>query len=79
MIQTYDNSPIQAQQQFIYQTKRLEIPVFDSYIVANNTIFADAPQNGVPVILNSYSNASHRANVYHLENFVHEFISKIGL
>jgi chromosome partitioning protein len=79
MIQMYGGNPIQSQQQFIYQTKRLDIPVFENYIVANNTIYADAPQNGVPVILNSYSNTSHRANVSHIENFTQEFISKVGL
>jgi chromosome partitioning protein len=75
----YSNSPIQAQQQFIYQTKRLGIPVFDNYIIANNTIYADAPQNGIPVILNSYSSSSHRANVSHIENFAQEFIAKVGI
>jgi chromosome partitioning protein len=79
MIQMYRGNPIQAQQQFIYQTKRLGIPVFDNYIIANNTIYADAPQNGVPVILNSYSNASHALNVSHIENFAQEFVIKVGL
>jgi chromosome partitioning protein len=78
MIQMY-GGPIQAQQQFIYQTKRLGIPVFESYIIANNTIYADAPQNGIPVILNSYSNTSHQTNVSHVEDFVQEFIAKVGL
>jgi chromosome partitioning protein len=78
MIQMYSEAPIQSQQQFISQTKRLGIPVFDNYIIANNTIFADAPQNGIPVILNSYSNASHRVNVSHIEDFACEFIGKVG-
>jgi chromosome partitioning protein len=79
MIQMYDGAPIQSQQQFIHQTKRLGIPVFDNYIITNNTIFADAPQNGIPVILNSYSNSSHKANVSHLEDFASEFTKKVGI
>jgi chromosome partitioning protein len=81
MIQIYNGDPIQAQQQFISQTKRLKAmpPVFDNYIVANNTIYADAPQNGIPVILNSYSNTSHSANVSHIKDFAQEFALKVGL
>jgi chromosome partitioning protein len=79
MIQLYGSNPIETQQQYIYQTKRLGIPIFDNYIIANNTIFADAPQNGIPVILNSYSNSSHQANISHIRDFTQEFIDKVGI
>ena len=79
MIQMYGGNPIQSQQQFIQQTKRLGIPVFDNYVIANNTIYADAPQNGIPVILNLYSNASHQSNVSHVKTLTDEFITKVGL
>jgi chromosome partitioning protein len=81
MIQIYGGTPIQSQQQFIAQTRRtLGLPpVFENYFIANNTIYADAPQNGVPVILNSYSNVSHQTNVSCIENFVQEFVAKVGL
>jgi len=79
MIQKY-KGPIQAQQQFMQQTRRLGIPVFDNYFRMNNSIYADAPQTGIPLVLNSYpNNASHQENVSHIENFVQEFISKVGL
>ncbi|GBU25010.1 cobyrinic acid a,c-diamide synthase [Fibrobacteria bacterium R8-3-H12] len=82
MIQIYNGAPIQSQQQFISQTKRsknMPVPVFDNYIITNNTIYADAPQTGIPVILNSYSNTSHSANVSQIRDFAEEFASKVGL
>jgi chromosome partitioning protein len=79
MIQLYGGVPIQSQQQFIQQTKRLRISVFDNHVIANNTIYADAPQNGIPVVLNSYSNSSHQTNVSHIVNVANEFIAKVGL
>jgi chromosome partitioning protein len=79
MVQMYGNVPIQAQRQYIHQTKRLGIPVFNSFVRANNTIFADAPQNGIPVILNSYSSHSHSENVLHISKFSREFMTKLGL
>jgi len=79
MIQMYGNQPIQAQQQYIEQTRRLGIPIFNEYVRANNTIFADAPQNGIPVVLNSYSNNSHSGNVFQITEFAKEFIKKVGI
>lgn len=52
MIQINSGEPIAAQRQFISQTKRLGVKTFESYFRVNNTIFADAPQNLIPVVLN---------------------------
>jgi len=78
MIQITSGAPISAQQQYISQTKRLGVPVFNTTFRENKTIFADAPRNGMPVVLNSYSNNTHSEIVSEIENFVVEFESKLG-
>lgn len=77
MIQITSGEPISAQKQYIAQTKRLHVPVFDSIFRENKTIFADAPRDGIPVILNSYSNTTHSDIVDELETFVEEFLEKV--
>ncbi|ENC9838015.1 TPA: ParA family protein [Vibrio parahaemolyticus] len=79
MIQINSGKPISAQRQYISQTKRLGVPVFDSVFRENKTIFADAPRNGMPVVLNSYSNNTHSDIVGEIEEFVGEFRTKLGL
>jgi chromosome partitioning protein len=79
MIQIYSGKPIAAQQQYISQTKRLGVPAFESYFRENKSIFADAPQNGMPVVLNSYSNHTHSEAAKEIETFVDEFSAKAGI
>jgi chromosome partitioning protein len=79
MIQIHGGQPISAQRPHISQTKRLGVPVFDAWIRENKTIFADAPQYGVPVVLNRYGAGTHNDVVSELEGFVTEFASKVGL
>ncbi|WP_429148794.1 ParA family protein [Aeromonas rivipollensis] len=77
MIQITSGQPIAAQRQFIAQTKRHGVPVFESYFRENKTIFADAPQNLRPVVLNAYSNATHSDVVSEIEAFVREFECRV--
>ncbi len=80
MIQIYGGEPISAQKQFIAQTKRLKVmPVLNSIFRENKSIFADAPQNGKPVVLNSYSNGTHNDVVKEIEAFVDEFVAATGV
>lgn len=79
MIQLYGGEPISAQKQFIAQTKRLGVPVFNTCFRENKTIFADAPQTGMPVVLNEYSNNTHSEVVSEIESFVDEFIAATGV
>ncbi len=79
MIQINSGQPISAQRQYIAQTKRLDVPVFDAIFRENKTIFADAPRNGMPVVLNDYSNHTHSSVVNEIEVFVSEFSSKLGV
>jgi chromosome partitioning protein len=73
MIQITSGQPIAAQRQFISQTKRLGVKAFDTFFRENKTIFADAPQNLRPVVLNHYSAGTHSDVVTEIEQFVTEF------
>lgn len=80
MIQQYGNQPISAQRPFINQVKR-DIPgitVFSEYIKRNDTLFASAPQFGVPVVLHGYNSGSHQSVVEGLEDFAKSFQKALG-
>lgn len=79
MIQTYSGEPISAHRQYIAQTERLGVPVLKSYFRENKTIFPEAAQNGLPAVLNHYSNMSHSRVVPEIEDFVDEFIRIAGV
>jgi chromosome partitioning protein len=52
MIQEYGGAPMSAQNAYITKVKTGSgLPVFKSYIKRNDTLFAEAPQYGVPVVL----------------------------
>jgi chromosome partitioning protein len=74
MVQFYAEQPISATRPFIAQTKKLGIPVFESYMRENKTLFADAPQYGVPVVL---LGTSRPDIVEEIKDFIDEFESKI--
>ncbi|EPM1428586.1 ParA family protein [Proteus mirabilis] len=78
MIQINSKQPIGAQRQYIAQTKRLGVPVFESVFRENKTIFADAPRDGVPVALNYYRDPTYSSIVKEIEKFVDEFLQKLG-
>jgi chromosome partitioning protein len=80
MIQEYGNQPIAAQRTYIANVAaNSRLPVFSAYIKRNDSIFADAPQYGVPVVLHGYSNVSHQSVVEGLEEVATEFSKKLGL
>jgi chromosome partitioning protein len=78
MIQITSGQPIAAQRQFIAQTKRLGLTTLDNYFRENKTIFGDAPQSLVPVVLNAYSNNTHSDIVDEIEAVVGEFSTLLG-
>ena len=73
MIQITSGSPIAAQQQYINQKKRLGIKIFDNYFRNNNTMFADAPQNLIPVALKLNSSGTYAEITAEIKEFVNEF------
>jgi chromosome partitioning protein len=79
MTQFYGGQAISALRPFIDQTRKLGIPVFDCQLRENKTIFADAPQYGIPVILQSPSGSTYRDVVAELRRFVSEFVAKMGM
>lgn len=79
MIQIYGSQPISAQRPYITQTKRLGVPVFKSFIRENKTIFADAPQYGIPVVLNAYNTGTYNDVVTEIEAFAAEFKTVVKL
>ncbi len=80
MIQEYGGVPISAQRSFMAQLKRSKsAPIFENYIKRNDTVFADAPVYGIPVVLNQYKNDSHQSVVDGLEGVADDFIKTVGL
>lgn len=80
MIQEYANQPIAAQRAFMGQLRRnTDTPIFKHYIKRNDTLFADAPVYGIPVVLHGYNNGSHQSVVSGLEGVTDDFIIAVGL
>lgn len=78
MVQVRSGEPITAQRPFISQVKNLGMPVFDCWMRENKTLFADAPEYGVPVVLGSRrSGSTYRTVVSEVEHFVTEFEQKL--
>jgi chromosome partitioning protein len=80
MIQEYGNQPIAAQRPFMKQVTRVVpgISVFSNYIKRNDSLFAAAPQYGVPVVLHGYNSGSHQSVVDGLEAVSEEFGNALG-
>ncbi|MBI0331225.1 ParA family protein [Burkholderia plantarii] len=77
MIQFMNNQPIAAQRQFMATVRREGIPVFENFFRENKSIFADAPQQLIPVVLNRYNSRTYSQVVNEIENFVDEFMSTL--
>lgn len=73
MIQEYAKGPMAAQRAFMGQHQTAGLSVYDAYIKRNDTVFADAPQYGVPVVLNRYTSGTHQSVVDGLEEVASEF------
>lgn len=73
MIQEYGGQPMASQRAFMNQHTTAGLTLFDAYIKRNDTVFADAPQYGVPVVLNRYASGSHQSVVDGLEAVASEF------
>ena len=78
MIQIRNRRPIKPQATYMSQTRQLGMPVFDAWIRENKTIFADAPEYGIPVVLNGYSTGTYRDIVQEIEELVSEFERRLS-
>lgn len=79
MVAFYANQPYGHLRPFIAQTKELNVPVFDQPLRENKSIYADAPQAGIPVSLNDYGNDTHDRVVDEFDIFVSQFRSALGV
>ena len=80
MIQEYGGEPMSAQRAYIAKVKNeSDLPVFTSYIKRNDTLFAEAPVYGVPVVLHGYTNVSHQSVVEGLEEVATEFSGALSI
>ena len=74
MVQVRKDEPIAAQRPFIAQVRDLDMPVFDQWMRENKTVFADAPEYGVPVVIGDLpSGQTYRAVVREIQHFATEF------
>jgi chromosome partitioning protein len=76
MISVRNDEPISAQRQYIETVNKLKVPVFDTYIRENKTIYADAPEYGVPVVLKRVSGKTYESVREELEDLTTEVLSK---
>jgi chromosome partitioning protein len=74
MVQLYDAAPISVQRQYIQEVKHSNVPVFKAYMRENKSIFAEAPQYLLPVVLEK--RGSRKDIVIELEQIVDELIAK---
>lgn len=77
MVFIRSGNPISAQRNYIRQVERLEIPTFDIMIRDNKTIYADAPEYGVPVVIQSVSGKTYEDVQTELEEMTTEFNRKV--
>lgn len=77
MITPYSRVPISAQRQYIQQVKGLGIPTFETVIRKNDTIYADAPEYGVPVVLLPVSGRTYEDVRAELEQLTTEFLGAV--
>ena len=77
MVQIYADGPISTQAPFISRIRAMGLPVFDTYIRRNNSRYGNAPQYGVPVVLQSASGTTYLAVRGELEALATEFLRRV--
>jgi chromosome partitioning protein len=78
MIQIRNQQPILTLQQYIEQVRRLDVPTLDTQIRENKTIYGDAPEYGVPVVLKRVSGKTYEGVQDELERLTTEVLAKAG-
>lgn len=76
MVQLYGESPISVQRQYIREVHRSGVPTFKSFMRENKTMFAEAPQYLVPVVMDK--RGGRRDIVKEMENIVTELTDRIN-
>lgn len=79
MVSFYGGEPISAQREYIAQVRRTGINTFENYMRENKTLFAGAPEYGVPVALRSDLSGTYLTVRTELEDIVEELIASSGI
>ncbi len=79
MVQLYNKRPISASRLHIRQTEQLNLPVFDTYIRDNKSLYPDAVRYGIPLALTAPGSGTARGIVNEIEAFVDEFQKRLRL
>jgi len=77
MVGLYRRAPKAIHQQYISQLQQAGLPVFDTFIRKNDTKYGQAPEYGVPVVLQSASGATYEGVRSELEDLATEFLQRI--
>ena len=75
MIQNYAGQPIGAQRQYM-SGDTIAVPLFSSTIRENKTMFADAPEDGIPVVLERHRQDPYSTIVSEIEALTDEFLQR---
>ena len=80
MIQEYGGLPISAQRTYMRKIAQDSgLRVFKSYIKRNDSMFAGAPEYGVPIVLTGTSNYSQQKVIDGLEEVASEFLNVLEM
>jgi chromosome partitioning protein len=77
MIMIRNGQPISAQEQYIEQVRRANVPILKSYIRENKTVYADAPEYGLPVVIKRVSGRTYIDVQKELEGLTTEVLGKV--
>ena len=79
MISLWDGAPIQAQRTYINQLQNDGVSIFSAKLRENKTIYASAPEYGIPVVLQSAYGPTYVQVIVELRNLTTEFMEKVGV
>ena len=77
MIQFLRGRPIGVQRQYM-RTDSIAVPIFRSTIRENKTMFGDAPEDGIPVVLERPAHEPYTTIVREMESLTVEFLKRSG-
>ncbi len=77
MIQIFRGRPIGVQRQYM-RSDAIAVPIFRSTVRENKTIFGDAPEDGIPVVLEKPVREPYATIVREMESLAAEFLRRSG-
>lgn len=79
MISIYRGKPIVAQQEYINTLRRNKLPLFNSMIRENKSLFSSRPEYDLPVILQEFGSGTYADVVDELLALQREFLRKLDI